>query len=253
MIGYIYLTENLVNGKKYVGSHHSTSFDSNYFGSGTLILRAIEKYGKNNFKTTILEKCNTEDRLREQEEYWIRYYNAVEDDSFYNLTYSGFLGGSLGLIGEKHPWYGKHHTEESKRKMRENHADYNGENHPLYGKHRSKETKQKISEHHADVSGENNPNYGKRGELSPIFGRKHTEESRKHMSDAQRLRYQSYEYSEETKQKMSDAAKKRPPNCVGKIWVTNGIQNFRIDPSQLNDYISNGFKQGQTKKSIKNS
>lgn len=38
---------------------------------------------------------------------------------------------------------GKHHTEESKKKMSER---LKGENHPLFGKHRSEETKRKISE-----------------------------------------------------------------------------------------------------------
>lgn len=33
---------------------------------------------------------------------------------------------------EKHPMWGKHHSEESRRKMSENHKDMSGENHPRY-------------------------------------------------------------------------------------------------------------------------
>ena len=47
--------------------------------------------------------------------------------------------------GMKHPMLGKHHTEESKKKMSENHWDCSGENHYMFGKHHSEETKKKIS------------------------------------------------------------------------------------------------------------
>ena len=45
--------------------------------------------------------------------------------------------------GEKHPMYGKHHTEEARKKMSEARK---GENNPFFGKHHSEETKSKISE-----------------------------------------------------------------------------------------------------------
>lgn len=65
-------------------------------------------------------------------------------------------------IGENSYWYGKHKTEETKQKIsmaitgqkrtdeqkkhiKENHADFTGKNHPLYGKHHSEETKNKLS------------------------------------------------------------------------------------------------------------
>ena len=49
---YIYLTTNLINGKKYIGKHFGAICDS-YLGSGTLLQRAIAKYGKENFKKEI--------------------------------------------------------------------------------------------------------------------------------------------------------------------------------------------------------
>jgi hypothetical protein len=54
-IGYIYITTNLINNKKYIGQHKSKSFDLNYLGSGKLIVEAIKKYGKDNFKTEVIE------------------------------------------------------------------------------------------------------------------------------------------------------------------------------------------------------
>ncbi len=43
--------------------------------------------------------------------------------------------------GEKHPFYGCHHTEETKQKMSESHS---GENHHMYGKTHTEEAKKKI-------------------------------------------------------------------------------------------------------------
>ncbi len=48
MYGYIYLTTNLINKKKYVGQHKSSKFDERYKGSGKLIKKAFKKYGKEN-------------------------------------------------------------------------------------------------------------------------------------------------------------------------------------------------------------
>lgn len=53
---------------------------------------------------------------------------------------------TTGVIsGENNPMYGKHHTEETKRKLSEAHkGKYTGENNPMYGKHRSNEVKEKL-------------------------------------------------------------------------------------------------------------
>lgn len=46
---------------------------------------------------------------------------------------------------ENHPMYGKHHSKETKRKMREASL---GEKNPMYGQHHSEETKRRIGEGH---------------------------------------------------------------------------------------------------------
>jgi hypothetical protein len=87
--GVIYLTTNLINDKKYIGLDSYNK--PNYLGGGTALKRAIRKYGKENFKKEILEYCDKEN-LEKREIYWISYYNAVEDPSFYNISYGGKLG-----------------------------------------------------------------------------------------------------------------------------------------------------------------
>lgn len=73
--------------------------------------------------------------------------NAKKGNTFIN-------GHNLRLIdfktcrnyeGKNNPFFGKTHTEETKKKMRENHQDYSGENHPRYGKPVSQEQRDKIS------------------------------------------------------------------------------------------------------------
>lgn len=60
MYGYIYLTTNLVNNSRYVGRKKSDRFpfiNKNgevYLGSGMTLNKAINKYGKENFKVELL-------------------------------------------------------------------------------------------------------------------------------------------------------------------------------------------------------
>lgn len=65
------------------------------------------------------------------------------------------------LSGKNHPMFGKHFSEETKRKMRENRPDIRGEDHHLFGKKHSEETKRKMG---LALSGENSPNW--KGEIS---------------------------------------------------------------------------------------
>ena len=92
---FVYITKNLINGKKYIG--YSTRQDKNYKGSGTLIKKAIKKYGKENFLLTVLEYCSSIKSLSKAEKKWIKKFNAVERNDFYNLCYGGYGGNPKTL------------------------------------------------------------------------------------------------------------------------------------------------------------
>jgi len=63
----VYKTTNLINGKIYIGKHETYNLDDGYLGSGKLLLRAIKKYGKVNFKREILFECLTRDEMNMKE------------------------------------------------------------------------------------------------------------------------------------------------------------------------------------------
>lgn len=98
---------------------------------------------------------------------------------------------SKALKGENHPMYGKHHSEETKKKMRE---AMKGEKNPMYGKHLSEETRKKMRE-------------AKKG--------KHlSEETRKKLREAKKGK----RFSEEHKKNIGEARK-------GMHWFNNGKIN----------------------------
>lgn len=142
---YVYITTNLINNKKYIGQHSGEINDS-YLGSGVHLLKAIKKYGKNNFKKEILEKCNSQEELDQAEKRWIKFFDAVNSEEFYNIAEGGKGGNPiLGLTSEQE----KLRREKISKKMKgENNPFYkkgfHKENHPLWGKHHSEESKEKM-------------------------------------------------------------------------------------------------------------
>lgn len=87
MFGYIYKTTNLINGKIYIGQHKSDVFDNSYYGSGKLISRVINKYGRENFSCEIIEKCFDKEQMSEAEKFWIDKFQSFPKTGIgYNLT-----------------------------------------------------------------------------------------------------------------------------------------------------------------------
>ena len=134
MYGYIYLTENLINGRKYIGKKASSKFlGEKYLGSGKALNVAINKYGKENFKVIMIDTAESLEELNQKEIYYIAINNAQESKEFYNISAGGLDGGPLfkghkhteetkqrigdSVRGEKNGFYGKHHTEETRKVM----------------------------------------------------------------------------------------------------------------------------------------
>lgn len=155
----VYKTINLVNEKIYIGVHKiKNNLDDNYIGCGvyktqersymikqTAFQKAVAKYGPENFIRTTLKKFPTAKKAYE-------YEAELVTLEFCKLTtnYNMKPGGRGGFN-----FVDKHHTEESKRKIKDNSA-FKGKKRPQSfsdnmskiqkGKVVSKETKLKSSQ-----------------------------------------------------------------------------------------------------------
>jgi len=91
-LNFVYITTCLITNKQYVGDHSTNDLESivtkNYFGSGTLIKKAILKYKKENFKKEILEFFSTKQEAFDAQEKYIIQYNTLTPNG-YNLHIKG--------------------------------------------------------------------------------------------------------------------------------------------------------------------
>ena len=89
---WIYKITNIQNNKSYIGQSirpveqrfHRHINDALNNILDTHFARAIRAYGKESFKLEVIDTANTQDELNQKEQYWIQYYNTVEDG--YNET-----------------------------------------------------------------------------------------------------------------------------------------------------------------------
>ena len=129
----IYKIENKINGKIYIGQTRRALEErmkehqkkSSIVYGNSYIDNAIQKYGIENFKIDVVEKCNTSDELNEREIFWIKFFNCKVPNG-YNLTDGG--EGCTGHIV----------TAETRKKLSESHKG-------KCGRICSEETKLKIS------------------------------------------------------------------------------------------------------------
>ena len=154
---YIYRIINKINGKTYIGQHKYKKLNDNYMGSGKLIIKAIKKYGIENFKKEILEfNIPNVDLANDWEQMYILFERA-KGKAEYNIANGGNGKGTV--------------SEETKIKLSEINS---GSNHPQYGKpawNRGKTTPDDVKKKMSEA------NKGKH------FA---SEETRKKMSEAKR-------------------------------------------------------------------
>lgn len=97
MYGYIYKTTNLINGKIYIGQHKSDIFDPNYMGSGKLIHRAFDKYGKDNFIVELLVECDNREDINKCEKEQILLHHSDDINIGYNISHGGDGGDVFSM------------------------------------------------------------------------------------------------------------------------------------------------------------
>jgi len=208
----IYIIRNLKNGKFYIGQavnfrsrwqEHRRKLRLNEHHNSHL-QAAWNKYGENFFKFMVLEYCSV-DKLDEREQ--VQLDSHALKDNCYNISLDATapMRGrkisdeqraerSIRMRGENHPMFGKpgvmrgkHHSEETRRRMSEAQSNRSPETRHRISEAKlghvvSEETRKKISDH-------------KRGQ-------KHTEEVKRRISEGGRKRAP---ISEETRLRMSEA------------------------------------------------
>ena len=140
----VYIHTNKINGKKYVGM--TSNVKSRFSGNGRnylhknkkgeysqpLFARAILKYGWENFSHEIVEENLSLENANKLEKELIIKYDTQNTKKGYNIREGG-SHGKLGektkeklsknmigkYVGEKNPFFGKKHTEETKNTIKQ--------------------------------------------------------------------------------------------------------------------------------------
>jgi len=177
------MATNRINGKEYIGqTTKNLNFRINNHISDAIghkktmyFHSAIRKYGPKSFDWEVLHECVNIHDLNKLEIYYIKLYDT--NNNGYNLNTGGgnavpsketkqrmsIAQNKCKRTGKDHHFYGKHHSEETKRKLSELNKGhkvpketrqkiskalkgcYTGKDSPMYGKSVSKKTRQKLS------------------------------------------------------------------------------------------------------------
>lgn len=199
----IYVIENLLNGKKYVGSaknidkrwyQHKYTLNNNIHDN-LYLQKAWNKYGENNFKFMIIENVDFQ-KLIEQEQYYIKLYDVCNRKCGYNLAPNA--GSSLGFKFSNESRIKMSNAKKNKPSTRKNYI-------------MSDETKRKI---------------GEANKLSQL-GRTHTDETKNKMKKPHGA------MSEITKKKLSDWRMGLIPSEKNGQWMIKSEKSTRS--TKLND------------------
>lgn len=139
--GVIYLITNTITGKKYIGQtvDLKTRWREHRRSAGIenrALYRAMRKYGINVFSFEVIEECPV-DLLNYREMDYILTLRSHVSQHGYNMTWGG-----TDCQGEKNPFFGKKHSDDTKAKWSE---DRKGRTSWNKGISPSEETKAKIS------------------------------------------------------------------------------------------------------------
>ena len=239
----IYRILNTINGKQYIGSSSNLiKRKSAHFRNLRLethvnehLQNAFDKYGKQAFVFEILLECSEENLITEEQRFidntvlqngWENLYNICPRADRTKVAEETKIKIAIANSGENNPMFGK-----------------TGENNPNFGKPMSEETRQKMKENHADVSGENNPNFGNHalaGENNPMFGRTQSEETREKI----RQKAIGRKLSEKTKKKIAIANSGENNPMFGRTGENHSSAKLtNSQAEEIRAMVKNGMKQ----------
>ena len=213
----IYKITNKLNNKFYIGKHKTNDLDDGYMGSGTLLQRAYQKYGTDNFTKEIILLCESETEMNLKEKELV----VVDPRISYNLTGGGY--GNWNHINKNNDRYKK---DKSKgRKAADAVMD------EKYGEHwrsdigkignTARQKKYPSLSHSTAMRGHNE------GWFS-FKGKKHTEETLALLKQA----HKDIHAGERNSQ-------------YGTCWIHNAEHNKKIKKEELDNYLNIGYIKGR--------
>lgn len=191
----IYKTTNQINGKFYVGAHKTEDLNDDYLGSGKLLKRAIEKWGIDNFSKEILFVFETAEEMFAKEAELVTD-DFLSENNTYNLKVGGF--GGFDYINQSDIVCSRNRTIAKKRTYKE----------PLFVSNNAKK-----------------PWASKNLNRKNWSGLKHTEESKRKISD---------------KLKLASVGEKN--SQYGTMWINDGIVCKKI---KKHEEIPTRWKRGR--------
>jgi group I intron endonuclease len=164
---YVYLIQNNITKKKYIGSRMAYKgedpLNDKYMGSSKHLNEDYKVYGIENFSKEILQSNYTDKiEMIKGESFYMRQYNTFEPNGYNRYDPADRIGFHVG---------GCKKSEQSKEKQSKSSAGNSPWNKGKKGlQHHSEKTKEQIS---TNTKGENNHNFGKTfaPEKNPMFGK----------------------------------------------------------------------------------
>lgn len=229
----IYLITNIVNGKLYVGQTRAplkVRWSQHVYAKNkpTPLVKAIAKYGLENFEIKEIAKASSLEELNAMEIQKIKELNSLVPNG-YNIRLGGCRSAvseetrkkiSESRIGPKHHFYGKKLSEEHRKKLSESRK----------GRNMSEETKLKISMAH-------------KGSKSHKWGKPQSEETKAKRSRALKGRVFSTEHLAKIKEASSHRFVKIQCVETGEIFesTTTAAKKLNIQQSNLWKHL-NGLR-----------
>jgi hypothetical protein len=220
----VYKTTNKVNERYYIGVHKTTNPYDDYVGSGKLLKRAIEKYGIEHFTKEVLFIFGTPEEAFTKEKELVTV-DLLESGECYNLKVGGEGGWdhvNTGCCSDKNKRY-----DDNYQKLVS----------PFSNQERFLEldeaTRKRI------IDGKNV------GRLKGLLAMKEYWNNNKEVL-VNRKSFLGKKHTEETKKKMSESAMGKHSGKLnsqyGSFWITNEIDNKKL---KIGETIPDGWRKGR--------